>query len=50
MTMKAGHILVLVFLALALAFWIIAMATPGWFVFDIMVDVSQIEVSVFIWI
>lgn len=50
MTKKAGHILVLVFLALALAFWIIAMATPGWFVFDIMVDISQIEVSVFIWI
>uniref|UniRef100_K1QLH6 Uncharacterized protein n=1 Tax=Magallana gigas TaxID=29159 RepID=K1QLH6_MAGGI len=44
MTKKAGHILVLVFLALALAFWIIAMATPGWFVFDIMVDVSQIEI------
>nr|XP_034310182.1 uncharacterized protein LOC105338247 isoform X1 [Crassostrea gigas]XP_034310183.1 uncharacterized protein LOC105338247 isoform X1 [Crassostrea gigas] len=43
MTKKAGHILVLVFLALALAFWIIAMATPGWFVFDIMVDISQIE-------
>uniref|UniRef100_A0A8W8MH74 Uncharacterized protein n=1 Tax=Magallana gigas TaxID=29159 RepID=A0A8W8MH74_MAGGI len=44
MTKKAGHILVLVFLALALAFWIIAMATPGWFVFDIMVDISQIEI------
>lgn len=46
MTKKAGKITVLVLLALALVFWIIAMATPGWFVFEIMVDISQIEVSV----
>lgn len=45
MTKKAGKIVVLVMLALALVFWIIAMATPGWFVFEIMVDISQIEVS-----
>lgn len=45
MTKTAGKIVVLVMLALALVFWIIAMATPGWFVFEIMVDISQIEVS-----
>lgn len=43
MDKKAGYILICVFLAIALVFYITAMATPAWFVFEITTNSYYIE-------